>query len=127
MARMPEANTATRQGQWTAAVLGAWIRRPALRGVKVAEGAQDTWSKLGETLPCGAEGVDFYHAAAPLGAALGAADGAGTPTDRDRGEPWRPGRRDAPQGGGPSDGGPVLLADALSPPSGDTYGAVVLP
>jgi hypothetical protein len=73
MARMPETNKATLKGQLTAEVMGALIRRPDLRVVKVADGAPDNWSYLSETLPVGIEVLDFYHAAEHLGAALGAA------------------------------------------------------
>jgi hypothetical protein len=75
MARMPETNKATLKSQLSAEVLGALIQRPDLRVVKVADGAPDNWSYLSETLPLGMEGLDFYHAAEPLGAALGAAYG----------------------------------------------------
>ena len=73
MARMPETNKATRKRQLTAEVMGALLQRPDVRVVKVADGAPDHWSELGETLPCGEEVLDCYHAAEPLGAALGAA------------------------------------------------------
>src|ERR671936_1566449 len=84
MARMPEANKATRKRQLTAEVMGALIQRPDLRVVKVADGAPDNWSYLGETLPIGEEVLDFYHAAEQLGAALGAAYGEGTPLYQER-------------------------------------------
>ena len=73
MARMPETTKATLTRQLTAEVMGALVQRPDLRVVKVADGAPDNWSYLGETLPFGIEGLDFYHATAHLGAALGAA------------------------------------------------------
>jgi hypothetical protein len=84
MARMPEPHKATRKGQLTAEVMGALIQRPDLRVVKVADGAPDNWSYLGETLPFGEEVLDFYHAAEHLGAALGAAYGEGTPMCQER-------------------------------------------
>src|SRR5438132_2389403 len=84
MARMPETNQVTLKSQLTAEVMGALIRRPDLRIVKVADGAPDNWSYLGETLPLGEEVLDFYHAAEHLGAALGAAYGEGTPTYQER-------------------------------------------
>jgi pentatricopeptide repeat protein len=98
MARMPEPNKATLKRQLTAEVMGALIQRPDLRVVKVADGATDNWSYLGETLPFGIEGLDFYHATEHLGAALGAAYGEGTPRDQARVETWRTVLRDAPQG-----------------------------
>ncbi len=47
MARMPETNTRTRKRQLTAEVLGALTQQPALRIVKVADGAGDHGSSLG--------------------------------------------------------------------------------
>jgi len=73
MARMPETTKATLTRQLTAEVMGALVQRPDLRVVNVADGAPDNWSSLGETLPFGIEVLDFYHATAHLGAALGAA------------------------------------------------------
>jgi hypothetical protein len=81
---MPEPNQATLKSQLTAAVMGALIQRPDLRVIKVADGAPDNWSYLGELLPCGEEVLDFSHAAEHLGAALGAAYGEGTPTYQER-------------------------------------------
>ena len=98
MARMPEPQKATRQGPRTAAVMGALTQRPAVRGVTVAEGAPDHWSDLRETLPGGREVLDLDHAAEPLGAALGAAAGAGTPPYQERLETLSTGLRDAPHG-----------------------------
>jgi hypothetical protein len=99
MARMPETNKATLKGQLTAEVMGALIRRPDLRVVKVADGAPDNWSYLSETLPCGDEVLDFYHAAEHLGAALGAAYGEGTPKYQERLETLSAVLRDVPEGG----------------------------
>jgi len=98
MARMPEPNKATLKSQLTAEVMGALIQRPDLRIIKVADGAPDHWSYLGETLPLGAEVLDFYHAAEHRGAALGAAYGEGTSTDHERLETLSTVLRDAPQG-----------------------------
>ena len=98
MARMPETNKATLKRQLTAEVMGALIRRPDLRVVKVADGAPDNWSYLGETLPFGEEVLDFYHAAEHRGAALGAAYGEGTPTYHARLETLSTVLRDEPQG-----------------------------
>jgi hypothetical protein len=71
MARMPETNKRTLKSQLTAEVMGALIQQPALRVVKVADGAADNWSYLGELLPFGEEVLDFYHAVTHLGDALG--------------------------------------------------------
>jgi hypothetical protein len=98
MARMPEGNKATLKSQLTAEVMRALIQRPDLRVVKVADGAPDNWSYLGEMLPFGAEVLDFYHAAEHLGAALGAAYGEGTPTYQERVETLSEVLRDAPEG-----------------------------
>src|SRR5215471_7253607 len=98
MARMPETNKATLKWQLTAEVMGALSQRPDLRVVKVADGAPDNWSYLGETLPLGVEGLDFDHATEHLGAALGAAYGEGTPPYQARVEVLRTVLRDAPQG-----------------------------
>jgi hypothetical protein len=98
MARMPEMNKATLKSQLTAEVMGALIQRPDLRVVKVADGAPDNWSYLGETLPFGVEVLDFYHATEHLGAALGAAYGEGTPPYQERVETLRTVLREDPQG-----------------------------
>jgi len=98
MARMPEPNKATLKSQLTAEVMGALIQRPDLRVIKVADGAPDNWSYLGEMLPFGEEVLDFYHAAEHLGAALGAAYGEGTPTYQERVETLSEVLRDAPEG-----------------------------
>jgi hypothetical protein len=84
MARMPEPHKATLKSQLTAEVMGALLRRPDLRVVKVADGARDNWSYLSETLPVGIEVLDCYHAAEHLDAALAAAYGEGTPTYQER-------------------------------------------
>jgi len=84
MARMPAGNKATLQSPLTAEVRKALIQRPDVRVVTVADGAADNWRYLGEMRPCGEEVLDVSHAAAHLGAALGAASGEGTPTDQAR-------------------------------------------
>jgi hypothetical protein len=98
MARMPETNKVTVKRQLTAEVMGALIQRPDLQVVKVADGAPDNWSYLGETLPLGGEVLDFYHAAERLGTALAAAYGEGTPTYQERVETLRTVLRDEPHG-----------------------------
>jgi hypothetical protein len=98
MARMPEGNKATLKSQLTAEVMGALVRRPDLRVIKVADGAPDNWSYLAETLPVGEEVLDFYHAAAHLGDALGAAYGEGTPQYQERMETLSEVLRDVPDG-----------------------------
>jgi hypothetical protein len=98
MARMPETNKATLKSQLTAEVMGVLLQRADLRVVKVADGAPDNWSYLGETLPVGVEVLDFYHAAEHLSAALGAAYGEGTPVYQERLEALSMVLRDEPQG-----------------------------
>ena len=78
MARMPETQKRTLTSPLTAEVRGALSQQPALRVVKVADGAADNWGYLGELRPCGAEVLDFSHAVTPFGDALGAASGEGT-------------------------------------------------
>ena len=98
MARMPEPHKATVKRQLTAEVMGALSQRPNLQVVKVADGAPDNWSYLGETLPFGVEVLDFYHATEHLGAVLGAAYGEGTRPYQARWETLRTVLRDEPQG-----------------------------
>jgi hypothetical protein len=98
MARRPETNTATLKRPRTAAGMGALRQRPHFRVVKVADGAPDNWSSLGETRPIGAESLDFYQAAAQLGDALGAAYGEGPPTSQERLATLRTVLRHEPQG-----------------------------
>jgi len=98
MARMPEANKATLKRQLTAEVMGALIKRPDLRVVKVADGTADNWTYLRETLPVGEEVLDFYHAVDHLSDALGAAYGEGTRTYQARLATLRAVLCEAPQG-----------------------------
>jgi hypothetical protein len=69
-----------------------------LRVVKVADGAGDNGSYLGELLPFGEEGLDFYHAVTHLGEALGAASAEGTPQYQARFSTVREVLGDAPAG-----------------------------
>ena len=75
---MPEARKATLKQMLSAEVKAALEQRPDLRLVKLADGARDNWSYLGELAPQ-AEGsdelVDFIHAAEQLKAATDAAYG----------------------------------------------------
>jgi hypothetical protein len=98
MARMPEPHKATLKSQVTAEVMRALLERPELKVVKVADGAPDNWSYLGDTLPFGHEVLDFYHAAEHLGAALGAVYGEETACYRERLETLSETLRDDPQG-----------------------------
>lgn len=98
MARMPESRKATLKTQLTAEVMHVLIQRPKLKVVKVADGAADNWTYLGEFLPFGDEVLDFYHAAEHLSEALGAAYGAETPRYRERLDTLSAILRDHPQG-----------------------------
>ena len=97
---MPESHAATLKSQLTAEVMRAWTQRPDFQVIKVADGASDNWSYLGETLPFGVEVLDFYHATEHLGAALGAAYGEGTLPYQERWVTLRSVLRDDPQGVG---------------------------
>ena len=99
--------------------MGALIQRPDVWVVKVADGAPDNWSYVGETLPCGVEVLDFYHATEHLGAALAAAYGEGTLPYQERWETLRTILRDDPQGVDKVIGALERLRSALSPSSGD--------
>jgi hypothetical protein len=98
MARMPEANKHTLKSQLTAEVMGALIKRPDLRMVKLADGAPDNWSYLSATFPFGEEVLDFYHAVEQLGEALGAAYGEGSPQYLERVDTLSQVLRDEPNG-----------------------------
>lgn len=98
MARMPESHKATLKMQLTAEVMHALIQRPELKVMKLADGAPDNWTYLGETLPLGQEGLDFYHATEHLSEALGAAYGAETARYRERLDTLSATLRDEPQG-----------------------------
>jgi len=75
LARMPESKKATLKSQLTAEIEAVLTQRPALRLVKVADGAKDNWTYLSEALPDGTELVDYFHAAQHLKAAYDAAYG----------------------------------------------------
>jgi hypothetical protein len=98
MARMPEPHKATLKRQLTAEVMGALIQRPDLRVLKVADGAADNWTYLGDILPVGEEVLDFYHAVDHLSDALRAAYGEGKPKYQERLATLRAVLREAPQG-----------------------------
>jgi hypothetical protein len=98
MARMPETKKTTLKSQLTAEVMGALMKRPDLRVVKVADGTADNWTYLSETLPVGEEVLDFYHAVDHLSDALAAAYGEGKPKYAERLATLRGLLRDAPQG-----------------------------
>jgi hypothetical protein len=98
MAPMPEGNKATLKSQLTAEVMTALCQRPDLRVVKVADGAADNWTYLGALLPFGEEVLDFYHAVAHLGDALGAAYGESTPQYQTRFATLRESLRDTSEG-----------------------------
>ena len=76
--RMPEAGKATLKAMLSAEVETALEQRPDLRVVKLADGARDNWSFLGQLAPQASsseELVDFFHAAEQLKAGTDAAYG----------------------------------------------------
>jgi hypothetical protein len=74
-ARMPEGGKRTLKQMLRDEIEAALTERPALRLVKLADGARDNWTYLSEQLPEGVELVDFYHATEHLSAALEVAYG----------------------------------------------------
>ncbi|HEX7680004.1 MAG TPA: hypothetical protein VF713_17880 [Thermoanaerobaculia bacterium] len=78
MARMPEPHKASLKRMLTAELAVAMAKRPDLRLVKAADGANDNWTFLHNDLPPGEEVVDFFHAAEHLSDALAAAYGDGS-------------------------------------------------
>jgi len=98
MGRMPESHKTTLKRQLTAEVMSALIERPGLKVVKLADGAPDNWTYLGETVPFGDECLDFYHASDHLSDALAAAYGEGTAAYLKRFEKLRAVLRDDPKG-----------------------------
>ena len=79
MARMPESKKVTLKTMVAAEVEAVLGRRSDLSLVKIADGASDNWTFLGEVLPEGVELIDFYHAAEHLKDAFDAAYGTGEP------------------------------------------------
>lgn len=84
MARMPEPHKATLKDTLLADATAALARRPDLRVVKLADGANDNWTYLSSILPEGIEILDFYHAAEHLNAAMASVYGDGTIEARKR-------------------------------------------
>lgn len=89
MARMPEPKKATVKTMLAAELAAALQQRPALRLVKIADGAKDNWTYLSDALPAGEEVVDFYHAAEHLKHAFDVAYGESTPKARTQFETYR--------------------------------------
>ena len=79
MARMPESKKVTLKTMVAAEVEALLGQRPDLELVKIADGASDNWTFLGQVLPEGVELIDFYHAAEHLKDAFDAAYGTGEP------------------------------------------------
>jgi hypothetical protein len=94
----PKTKKATLKSQLLAEVMGAVIQRPDLRVGKVADGTADNGTYLSDTLPFGAEVLDFSHAVDHLSAALSVAYGEGTPKDQERWATLHDVLRDTPQG-----------------------------
>ncbi len=84
MARMPESHKASLKAALKAELDVALAKRPDLRLVKAADGANDNWTFLHNDLPKGDKVVDFFHAAEHLNAAMAAAYGDGTVEARRR-------------------------------------------
>lgn len=84
MARMPEPHKASLKRMLTSELAVALAKRPDLRLVKAADGANDNWTFLHGDLPPGDEVVDFFHAAEHLSAAVAAAYGDGSVEARRR-------------------------------------------
>lgn len=101
MGRMPEARKATLKQMLSAELEAALEQRPDLRLVKLADGAHDNWSFLGELAPQAAsstELVDFFHAAEQLKAATDAAYGENNLWGRTQYEKYRHRLRHEPGG-----------------------------
>ena len=79
MARMPEEKKATLKTMVAAEVEAVLGQRPDLALVKIADGAKDNWTFLGQKLPQGVELIDFFHAAEHLKDAFDAAYGSDDP------------------------------------------------
>ena len=79
MARMPEEKKATLKTMVAAEVETVLGQRPDLALVKIADGAKDNWTFLGQELPEGVELIDFWHAAEHLKDGFDAAYGADDP------------------------------------------------
>ena len=89
MARMPETKKATVKTMLAAELAAVLQQRPALRLVKLADGAKDNWTYLGDELPTGEEIVDFHPAAEPLKQAFEVAYGENSPKARTQFETYR--------------------------------------
>ena len=88
-ARMPEKNKVTIKRSLRAEVESILAARPDLTLVKVADGARDNWTFLGQDLPDGEECLDFFHAAEHLDNALISAYGETAPKRRSQFEKLR--------------------------------------
>ncbi len=75
--RMPEHKKRSLKTQLTQALEQVLRQRPSLEVIKVADGANDNWTYLEDTLPQGECVLDFYHASEHLYAAMEAIYGKG--------------------------------------------------
>ena len=98
MARMPETKKATLKTLLAAELAAVLQQRPTLRLVKLADGAKDNWTYLGNELPAGDEIIDFYHAAEHLKHAFDVAYGESTAKARTQFETYRHVLRDEQDG-----------------------------
>jgi hypothetical protein len=95
MARAPEGKKATLKKMLSAEVSAVLLARPALKLVKIADGANDNWEYLSSSsLPEGEELTDFFHASDHLHDAIANVYGDGTHETRYRHEVLRDTLRD---------------------------------
>lgn len=79
MARAPESKKLTLKQKLVAEVAAVMQRNPALKLIKLADGAADNWEFLSsEALPEGLEALDFFHASEHLHEAISSVYGHGT-------------------------------------------------
>ena len=96
--RMPEKKKKTLKAQLRAEHDWALAQRPDLRVAKVADGAPDNWSFLGDLSSDGPEILDFYHAATHLKTSADAVHGAETVESRALFESWKTTVKEDPTG-----------------------------
>lgn len=82
LGRMPEHKKETLKSMLASEVAWALSQKPAMKLVKLADGARDNWTYLEQELPEGISMVDFYHATEHLESALQACYGETSPKGR---------------------------------------------
>lgn len=98
LARSPESGKATLKNQIAAELSVVLGMNPALKVVKIADGAEDNWTYLSELVPSAPEIIDYFHACEKLNEVLGAAYGEGTREARLRFEDRKEALRDDENG-----------------------------